>query len=136
MPLTLLFQRKKGKKETVRKKTFIKWSCRHYFDIEVDSNDNVTRVTCNICTLYLPQIRAEARGKKFHGTVSELLLKSAVGLDSTHKVNIDKHGKSGEKHDSSIWKLNNRFVTKCPFTLVHNSASPEFFFYITCFNQE
>ena len=23
-----------------------------------------------------------------------------------------------------------------PFTLVHNSASPEFFFYITCFNQE
>ena len=31
-----------------------------------------------------------------------LLLKYADGLDSTHKGNIDKHGKSGEQHDSSI----------------------------------
>ena len=28
------------------------------------------------------------------------------------------------------------FLPSCPFLLVHNSTSPEFFFYITCFNEE
>ena len=58
------------KKETDRKKAFIKWSCSHYFDIEVDGNDNGTRVSSKICALYLPQIGVEARGTDFHGKVS------------------------------------------------------------------
>ena len=44
----------------------------------------------------------EAREKEVHGTVLMPLLKYAAGLESTHIENIDKHGKAGEQHDSSI----------------------------------
>ena len=44
---------KKRRKETGRKKTFIKWSCSHYFNIKGDSNNNVTRVSCEIWALHL-----------------------------------------------------------------------------------
>ena len=49
------------------------------------------------------------------GQYLALLLKYADGLDSTHKVNIGKHDKSWEQHDSSICKFNNSFVTKSFF---------------------
>ena len=39
--------------------------------------------------------RVETRGKELHGAVLALLLKYADGLDSTHKGNIEKHGKYG-----------------------------------------
>ena len=62
--------KKKKERKTDRKKAFVKWSCSHYFDIEVGGNDNGTRVSSKICTPYLPQMRVEARGTDFHGTVS------------------------------------------------------------------
>ena len=79
------------------------------------------------------KIWVEARGRELHGTVLALLLKYTDGLDSIDKGNIDKHGKSGEQHGSSIWNFT-ALLPSHPFMLVHNSASPEFFFYITCFN--
>ena len=48
---------KKKKKETILKRTFNKWGCSNDFDIEVDSDDNVVKVTCKICTQDLQQIR-------------------------------------------------------------------------------
>ena len=110
-----VLKKKKEKKEIVRKRTFITWSCSQYFDIEVDSYDNATIVTCKICTLYLPQFRVESRGRELHGTVSAVLLRYADSLDPAHKKNIDKHGKSGEQHDSSVWKFNNSFVIESFF---------------------
>ena len=91
-------QRKKQRKETVRKKTFIKRSCSHDFDVKVDSNNNVTRVNCKICLLNLPELQVEASGREFHGIVLALLSKYADGLDYTREENIDKHGKSGDQH--------------------------------------
>ena len=96
-----MFQRKK--KEILLERRLYKVKLQSlYFDIKVNSNDNVTRVTCKICTQYLPQIWVEAREKEVHGTVLMPLLKYAAGLESTHIENIDKHGKAGEQHDSSI----------------------------------
>ena len=59
---------------------------------------------------------ADARVRKLHGAILAHSLKYAEGLDSTHKGNIDKHGKFG---DSSIWKFKDSFVTK---SSVHVSA--------------
>ena len=106
---------KKKKKETVKNKTFIKWSCIHYFNIEVDRNGKVTRFTCKICTLCLPQIWVETRENECYEPLLALLLKYADSLDSSHKGNIDKHGKSGEQHNSSRWKCNNMLVIKSSF---------------------
>ena len=86
-----------------------------YFNIEADSNDNVTRVTCKIYSMHLSQIQVKAKGRKLYGAVLALLLKYADGLDSTHKGNIDKHGKSGEQHDSSVGKFNYSFVANLSF---------------------
>ena len=109
--LTLLFER------------LIKWNCSHYFDIEVDSNDNATRVSCKLCTLYIlrPFIPVEAWGREFHGTVIAHLMKYADnldGLDFTRKGNIDKYDKSWEQYGKSIWKFNNNFVTKSLFHVI------------------
>ena len=57
----------------------------------------------------------EARGRELHETVLAFWLKYADGLDSTRKGNIDKHGKSGEQYDISVWEFNNSFVTKSSF---------------------
>ena len=73
---------------------------------------------------------ADARIRKLHGTVFAHSLKHADGLDSTHKENIDKHGKSGDYENLITALLPSR-----PFMLAHNSASPELFFHITCFNE-
>ena len=89
---------KKKNKETVSQKTFNKWSCNNYFDIEVDS-DNVVKVTCKICTLYLQQIGVEARARDLHGLVVDSLLRYADGVNLAHKGNIEKHTKSSELHD-------------------------------------
>ena len=90
---------KKKKKETVSKKTFNKWSCSDDFDIEVDSDDNVVKVTCKICTQYLQQIRVEARARDLRGSVVDSLLRYADGVNLAHKGNIEKHTKSGGLHD-------------------------------------
>lgn len=105
MALTLLFER------------LIKWNCSHYFDIEVDSNDNATRVSWKLCTLYIlrPFIPVEAWGREFQGTViahSAFNEVDNLGLDFTRKGNIDKYDKSWEQCGKSIWKFNNSFVTK------------------------
>ena len=71
------------------------WSCSDYFDTEVDSSGNVTKATCKICTLYVPQIRLEARGRELHG-VLVLLLKYADDLDCSHKGSTGQYDK--------IWK--------------------------------
>ena len=47
-------------------------------------------------TQSVPQTWVEARERQLLGKVLALLLKYANGFDSTHKRNIDKHGKSGE----------------------------------------
>ena len=73
-----------------------------YIIIVADSNDNVTRLTCKICSLQLSQIWVETRGRELHGAVLALLLKYADGSDSTQKGNTDENGKSREQHDSSI----------------------------------
>ena len=46
--------------------------------------------------IVITTITADARIRKLHGTVFAHSLKHADGLDSTHKENIDKHGKSGD----------------------------------------
>ena len=51
----------KKKRKRLWERRLIKSSCSHYFNVEVASNENVTRVTYNICALYLPQIQVEAR---------------------------------------------------------------------------
>lgn len=89
MTTTLLFQ---IKKERLLQRLLKRWCCSHYFDIKVDHNNNVTRVTCKISTLHLSQIQVEARERKLHGTVLPCLLKYADGLDSSQKENNDKHG--------------------------------------------
>ena len=69
-------------------------------------------------------------------TVLALLLKYADGLDSFHKRNIDKYDQYGKQHDSSIGKFNNSCLPSRPFMLVHSSAIPKFFFYVTCFSKD
>ena len=86
MALTLPVSKKQKR---LRKKALKKQSCSDYSDTEVDSNDKVTATTCKICTLYLPQIRVEARGRELHGVLA-LLVKYADDLDCSHKRNIDK----------------------------------------------
>ena len=83
MALTLPVSKKQKR---LRKKALRKQICSDYSDTEVDSND---KVTCKICTLYLPQIRVEARGRELHGVLA-LLVKYADDLDCSHKRNIDK----------------------------------------------
>lgn len=61
------------------------------------------------------------RRREFRRTVLLQWLKYADGLDGldlTHKENIDKHDKSAEQCDRSIWKLNNSFATKLPFHVI------------------
>ena len=43
---------KKKKKETLSKKTFNKWCCGNNFDNEVDSDDNVVKVTPNMYPIF------------------------------------------------------------------------------------
>ena len=57
---------------------------------------------------------------------------SADGLDSTYKWNNDKYSKCGEQRES----LTAAFLPSRLFMLAYNFLSPEFFFYITCFNQD
>ena len=90
---------KKKKKETLSKKTFNKWCCGNDFDNEVDSDDNVVKVTYQICTQYLQQIRVEARATDLRGLVVDSLLRHTDGVNLAHKGNIEKHTKSGELHD-------------------------------------
>lgn len=102
---------KKKKKETVSKKTFKKWSCSDDFDIELDDDDNVIKVTCKICVQYLQQIRVEARARDLRGSVLDSLLKYADGVKSAHKGNIEKHTKSGGLHD---WAKKKFYLDKTP----------------------
>ena len=51
------------KKDTVSKKTFMKWDGSEDFDIEIDENQDVLEVRCKICTTYLHDIRREAKSR-------------------------------------------------------------------------
>ena len=46
----------KRKKETVTKKTFLKWNSHEDFDYEVDKEDNIIKLTCKECCHHLQQI--------------------------------------------------------------------------------
>ena len=72
-----------------------------YIHIEADSNDNVTRHLYAHFT-YHKRSKSRNKRKELYGAVLVVLLKYTYGLDSTHKGNIDKHGKSGEQHDNSL----------------------------------
>ena len=46
-------------KETVTSKTFLKWRCQEDFKYETDDEDNIIKLTCKVCSTYLPQIQVE-----------------------------------------------------------------------------
>ena len=117
--------KEKEKKETVRKKTFIKRSWSHYFNTKVDSDDNVIRVTFKIETLHLSQTLVEARGRKWHDY-----------LNYTHKGNNAGRGKSGEHIAVLYEELITALLPSPPFILVHKYGSSEFFFHIIYFNEK
>ena len=54
--------KKKRKKETVSRKTFLKWGCKDDFNIEVDNDDNIVKIICKVCTTYLQQITGLKQG--------------------------------------------------------------------------
>ena len=92
--ITWLLQ-KKNKKETVTKKTFLKWNSHEDFDYKVDKKDNIIKLMCKVCCTHLQQIRVEARKRNVHGTALDSLFKYADGISYAHKGNVDKHVKSG-----------------------------------------
>ena len=52
---------KRRKKETVSRKTFLKWSCHDDFEFVIDDEDNITKLIRKVCSNYLQQIRVETR---------------------------------------------------------------------------
>ena len=51
--ITWLLQKKKCKKETVTKKTVLKWNSHEDFDYEVDKEDNIIKLTSKVCYTHL-----------------------------------------------------------------------------------
>ena len=97
--ITWLLQKKNVKKETVTKKTVLKWNSHEDFDYKVDEENNIIKLTCKVCCTHLQQIRVEARKRNVCGTALDGLLKYADGISYAHKGNVDKHVKSGGLHD-------------------------------------
>ena len=53
----------KKKKNTVSKKTFLKWDCSNNFIADFDTDGDITLLKCKICRKYTVQIRTEARSR-------------------------------------------------------------------------
>ena len=87
------------KKDTVSKKTFMKWDGSEDFDIEIDENQDVLEVRCKICTTYLHDIRREARSRDIKGSVLKSLLNYVDGVRGAHKGNFMRHIKTGGLHE-------------------------------------
>ena len=58
----------------------MKWDNSEDFDIEVDDDNLVTKVRCNVCTEHMNVIRQEARTKGLRGNVLQGILKYVDGL--------------------------------------------------------
>ena len=63
-----------SKRNTVSKKTFLKWSNNDDFDFEADDNNDLTLLKCKICTVHLAEIRTEARKRNIRGPVLDGIL--------------------------------------------------------------
>ena len=82
--------KKKEEKETVSEKTFNKRSCSNDFDITLDTDDNLVKVTYKICTQYLQQIRVQARARDLHESGMHEFAKSG-GLHDWAKKKFSFH---------------------------------------------
>ena len=69
-----------SKRNTVSKKTFLKWSINDDFDFEVDDNSDLTLLKCKICTVHLAEIRREARKRNIHEPVLDGILNYRIAL--------------------------------------------------------
>ena len=89
----------KKKNETVSKKTFLKWEGREDFDYEVDEDDDIVLLKCKICTVYINEIRKEAKARNIRGNVLTGLLNFVDGVNGAHKGNFLRHIKANGLHD-------------------------------------
>ena len=102
----------KKKRNTVSKKTFLKWECHADFDAVIDDDGDIETLTCKICVKYADQIRVEARGRKLKGQVLESILSYAKGVTYVHKTNVSNHVKSDSLHNWAKQKFETKNATE------------------------
>ena len=72
LPSWQLFGKKK--KNTVSKKTFLKWDYSDDFISDFDTDGDITLLKCKICRKYIAQIKTEARWRNLRGQILDSIL--------------------------------------------------------------